>query len=214
VTGQGSIYAGRNVHIIDDVTYADPPNWPKPDTNADVTAADNANKDLLALCAKGNVIIGNYQSSQWNYCTNYLKPPFTKPYEVDATDASIGYVSYYQNGEPYFDGNYTAYDGGAKTDGSNRRYYESSLSSAEWNALNATNQVSQVDALIYNNHATSGRIINSEFNGSIIARDEALVFQGSITVNYDYRFKQNAAEYVGVDLPIALMEPERRLWSE
>ncbi len=214
VKGQGSIYAGRNVHIIDDVTYADPPSWPKPDTNPDATATANANKDLLALCAKGNVIIGNYRHSQWNYVKNFLRPPFTSAYKVDASDASIGYVSYYQGGDPYFDGNYTAYDGGTKTDGSNRRYYESSLSNSDWNALHATNHVSQIDALIYNNHATSGRIINAEFNGSIIARDEALVFQGSITVNYDYRFKQNAAEYVGVDLPIALMEPERRLWSE
>lgn len=214
VEGQGTIYAGRNVHIIDDITYADAPSWPKPDNNPDATAAANANKDLLALCAKGNVIIGNYNHPQWNYCKNFLKPPFTKPYQVDATDASIGYVSYYQNGDPYFDGNYTAYDGGTKSDSSQRRFYESSLSNAEFAALNPTAHVQQVDALIYNNHAVTGRIINAEFNGSVISRDEALVFQGSITVNYDYRVKQQGAEYVGVDLPIALMQPERGTWSE
>jgi len=214
VSGKGSIYAGRNVHIIGDIVYESPPAWPKPDTTPDVTATNNANKDLLALCAKGNVILGNYNHSQWAICKNYLKPPFTKAYEVDATDAGIGYVSYYQNGDPYFNGDYTANDGGQKVDGTNRKYYESSLSNAQFAALNPTAQVHQIDALIYNNHAITGRIINAEFNGSVIARDEALIFQGSITMNYDYRVKQQGAEYVGVDLPIALMQPERGAWSE
>lgn len=214
VHGQGTIYTGRNIHVIGNLTYLDPPSWPKPDVSPEASATQNASKDLLGLCAKGNVVLGDYTSSSWNYVRNYLRPPFTGPYEVDATDASIGYVSYYQDGKPYFDGNYVDTDGGTKTDGSARRYYESSLSNAQFQALSPTNYISQIDALIYDNHATAGRIYNASFNGAIIARDEAIVFSGWIVVNYDYRFKENGPEYVDVKLPISLMVPEKKRWAD
>lgn len=214
VQGKGTIYAGRNVHIINNLTYSDPPAWPKPDTDPDGTMAANANKDILALCAKGNVMFGDYNHSSWNTVKKYLKPPFTSAYEVDPTDAGIGYVSYTQDGDPYFNGDYTANDGGTKTDGSARKYYESSLSDAQWTALGPSNSITQIDALIYDNHAVSGRISNCAINGSLIARDEAIVFSGSINVNYDYRVKKNALEYINIQLPISVMEPERKAWSQ
>ncbi|MFH1759680.1 MAG: hypothetical protein ABIA63_01140 [bacterium] len=214
VEGQGSIYTGRNIHVIGDVTYKNPPSWPKPDYNPQGTAASNIGRDFLGLCSKGNVIIGNYKWSGWNICANYLAPPFTQPYIVDPSDAGIGYVSYYQGGDPYFNGNYTAYDGGTKSDGSQRKYYESSLSDSAFASLGPVNQVGQIDALVYTNHAISGRVSNMKFNGSVIGRDEAIAFQGYIMMNYDYRVKENGIEFVDIQLPISVMQPQKVKWSK
>lgn len=214
VSGQGTIYAGRNVHIIDDITYDDPPAWPKPDYDPETTSANNVGKDFLALTAKGNVIMGDYTHPFFNYCRFFIRPPFTNPYVVDESDADIGYVSYYQGDDPYYDGDYTAYDGGYKNDGSSRRYYESSLSNAEFDALNPQRRISQCDALIYTNHLISGRIINMNFNGSVIGRDEALVFNGYITMNFDYRVRESGHEYVNINLPLSIMDPETIAWRE
>jgi len=35
ISGQGTIYAGRNVHIVGDILYADPPGWPALERNQD-----------------------------------------------------------------------------------------------------------------------------------------------------------------------------------
>ncbi len=108
VKGQGAIYAGRNIHIVGDLTYDNPPAWPKPDNNPDQTIKKNQTKDMVGLIAKGNIVLGNYTPSSWlSGVQNYIRPPFVKPYECDPTDASIGY-------DAVFDGNYTAKDGGEK----------------------------------------------------------------------------------------------------
>jgi len=213
VQGQGTIYTGRNVQIIDNLTYKNPPSWPKPDTNPETTAASNVGKDFLGLSAKGNVVFGDYTSSNWKQTLDYLNPPFTAPYAVSTTDANIGYVSYTTAGTPYFNGDYDAYDGGKKADNSSRKYYESSLSDNTFKSYNPSNSISQIDALLYTNHAIAGRIQNCTFNGSMIGRDDAIVFSGWITTNFDYRVKENGKEYVNINLPVALRDPKKIRWS-
>ena len=213
VQGQGTIYAGRNVHIIDNVTYKNPPSWPKPDTNPTATDQANVGKDFLGLSSKGNVVFGDYTSSNWSQVKNYLAPPFTDPYQVSTTDASIGYVSYNQSGSPYFNGDYTASDGGTKSDSSSRKYYESSLSDSTFKSYNPSNNITQIDALLYTNHAIAGRVQNCTINGSIIGRDDAIVFSGWLTMNYDYRVRDTGKEFININLPIALQDPRRVRWS-
>jgi hypothetical protein len=214
VSGQGTIYAGRNVHIIADITYDHPPDWPKPDYDPDETAEENVDRDFLCLAAKGNVVMGDYNHSGWKIVKNYIQPPFTSAYVVDSTDAGNGYISYYSEGVPYFDGNYTDYDGGAKSDGSTRKYYESSLSDAQFSSYSPTIRIDQIDALIYTNHLIGGRVRNMNFNGSVIGRDDGIVFTGSLTMNYDYRVREQGREYVNINLPLTVMEPEEVSWRE
>ncbi len=95
VTGQGVIYAGRNIHITGDLVYRNPPAWPKPDADPEATARVNAAKDLLILGAKGNVVIGNFTAAGWS---NQVWSIMTAddniaPYTVSATDAALGYDS-------------------------------------------------------------------------------------------------------------------------
>ncbi|MDO8970913.1 MAG: hypothetical protein Q7U74_09510, partial [Saprospiraceae bacterium] len=206
ITGQGTIYSGRNTHILGNLEYVHPPSWPKPDTDSIGTDAVNATQDFLGLAAKGNVVIGDYTRNDWQTSVrDYLKPPFTQAYKVDPTDNGIGYVSYYSGGDPYFNGNYTVNDGGTKSDGSNRKYYESSYSNAYVGSVaENSSQIRTIDAVLYTNHTFAGKVGAFTLNGSIVARDEAIIYSGNITINYDVRVRDKGEEFY---LPRALALP-------
>lgn len=94
-------------------------------------------KPFLGLAAKGNIVVGDYTSDSFH--NNVLRlmdggislESVTGPYVLpDPTDSALGY----DNGgalcggqTPCFRGDYTAEDGGLKTDGTGRKFYESSL---------------------------------------------------------------------------------------
>lgn len=192
VTGQGTIYSGRNIHIGGNITYQNAPSWTKPDTDTAATDALADAADFLGLAAKGNIVIGDYTSGTFNTVKNYLKPPFTQPYKVDPTDAGIGYVSYTSGGEPYFNGDYTAEDGGRKfdslgNDAGARKFYESSLRDNDFKSFCDSGLFTQIDAVCYTNHALTGRIGSMVINGIIVSRDEATMYSGQLTFNYDIR---------------------------
>ncbi len=227
VSGQGTIYAGRNVHVADDIYYLDPPRWEKPDADPGRTAELNATRDFLGLAAKGNVIIGNYTVQNWrDNVTYYLQPStFTKPYDTDASDASIGYDSDRNPNNGYrFNGDYTALDGGAKLGNAgntvtNRRYYESSVSHTNFNQFAGGNNstVSNIDAVVYNNHAITGYTPQGlTINGALVGRDEGIVFGGNIRMNWDIRLGSESAEAIPTDfyLPRTLATPVTRNWKE
>ena len=207
VKGQGTIFSGRNTHVIGNITYKNPATWPKPDDDPDATDTANSTKDFLGLATKGNVVVGDYTRNDWQTnVTPYLSPPFTQGYETDSTDSSLGYDSDGISGNGYwFDGDYTAFDGGSKTDGTNRKYYESSYDDSYVQSIaEASNQIRQVDAVIYTNHAFSGKVGAFTVNGSIVGRDEAIIYSGSITMNYDVRVKdQGIAFYLPRELDVS-----------
>jgi hypothetical protein len=216
-TGQGTIYAGRNVHIIDDLVAKDPPEWNHPESVADfqnTTLPDNLTKDFLGLCAKGSTVLGDYNHSSFSGgLTSYLKPPFTKEYEVSSTDSFIGYVTGTNaDGDPVFNGDYTAFSG-QKADGSARRYYESSLSDAFFNSFNPLRRIGQIDAVLYNNHLTAGYLDRDALiNGGIICRDEALVLNGRLYMNWDPRVALEGS--FRPFLPMELRPAETIVWTE
>ena len=223
ITGQGTIYAGRNVHVIDDLQYVNPPSWPKPMKDPAAVLKHNATADMVGFAAKGSVILGDYTKQSWKTTTkSYQKPPFTQSYVVDPSDASIGYVTGYdESGDPVFDGDYTAYDGGRKAknapneikDGKDvvaytegtpnsqmRRFYESSFSDAFIHSL-ATNDVQWADGVFYTNHLVSGKVGRFTVNGALVSRDEAMIYSGSIDMNHDLRIKDGGYEFLDIYLP-------------
>jgi len=132
VKGQGSIYAGRNIHVIGDITYYDPPSWPhdleelKKSENCPTNVMQrNATKDLLLLAARGNIIVGDYTSVEWTNETQMAYLDLTKSGRTlkphTTTESDIGYSSGYPRNK-----NYTEEDGGKTvgsltiTDGPNR----------------------------------------------------------------------------------------------
>ena len=40
-------------------------------------------------------------------------------------------------------------------------------------------------------------------NGSIISRDEAIIFDNWVQMNYDYRARESGDDYIDIDLPRA-----------
>ncbi len=216
VRGQGIIYSDRNTHIVGDITYENPPAWPKPDTDPETTDTINDARDFLGLAAKGNVVVGDYTSTSWQHVTNYLEPPFTQAYNVDPEDENIGYITGYDaEGNPFFDGDYTN-TFGVKDDGAGgaepRTYYDSSLSDDYIHSIAAaSNQIHQVDAVTYTNHAFTGRVGEFTVNGTVVARDEAIIYSGHITMNYDLRAKTRGDDF---HLPRQLALPETISWEE
>lgn len=107
VKGQGTIYSGRNVHIIGDLKYVNPPTWSHSTSDDNKNEIDsNATKDMLGLVAKGNIVIGDSTDATWhNSVDSYIKSgtssSVVKKYACDPSDASIGYPATFQ-------GNYTA----------------------------------------------------------------------------------------------------------
>ncbi len=241
VEGQGTIYSGRNVHILNNLTYKNSPYWPKPDYTPEKTAENNKTKDLLGLAAKGNIVLGDYSRYHTGTVASYLKPPFVKPYECDKSDADIGYGT---KNDPTFDGNYINYDGGKKTNikwkdvfnydtwqwekvpvvkEEARRYYESSCDLDEIEKLvksidgrGISTSIQQVDAVLYNNHAILGNIGQCAFNGALVCRDEAIIYYGSLKMNWDIRIGSDSLDGTAFDiyLPLSIAEPHPVSWRE
>ena len=89
VKGQGTIYSGRNIHIVGDIKYVNPPSW----NNRSTSGSNNKDKDLLGLMAKGNIVLGNYTDSSWvnDIKTVMTSTTYVPTYNCDTSDAAIGY---------------------------------------------------------------------------------------------------------------------------
>ena len=64
VSGQGAIYAGRNVFVAGDIVYDNPPDAMNGDSDAIAAIADG--KDELRLAARSNVILGDWTYQESN----------------------------------------------------------------------------------------------------------------------------------------------------
>jgi hypothetical protein len=225
ITGQGTIYSGRNIHIVGNITYVNPPSWPKPDANPNQTLQNNASKDLVGLIAKGNVVLGTYTNAAWlSAVKKYITTPFVKPYACDPTDAAIGYPA-------TFPGNYTALDSGKKivytynnttkkwslsSTPADRKYYESAVGDKIIGDTAQAAAITRIDAVLYNNHAIMGKIGACQFNGSVISRDEGIIYASSVTFNWDIRLGSSSPDGKSffIELPTVPADPRVLSWME
>jgi len=189
VSGQGTIYAGRNVHIIGSVVYKDPPDFRKTggrNTQAQIDAY-NEKRDILALAARGSIIMGSPRTLASSGVLKYMRPPFTKPRYDE------------------FGNLVPAYDALA-IDGTGFRLYQSVMGD---NALhNVAETIYQLDVILYTNFLGGGNLgggsTRIQFNGSIISKDEAMLLHSSMEMNYDSRIRErgpNEEALIALDLP-------------
>lgn len=89
VKGQGTIYSGRNIHIVGDIIYKNPPQW----NDRSTSGTNNKNKDLLGLMAKGNIVLGDYSQDGWEDSMErtMTTSTYVPAYDCDTSDAAIGY---------------------------------------------------------------------------------------------------------------------------
>jgi len=121
VTGQGAIYAKRNVHIIGDIIYKNPPTWPHGANDAQLkfkghspNATRDTNKtcDMLALYARGSIIVGNYTKSEWvTQNQNWLKLASRWATTYSSGEDMATDIGYPRRGSIKFLGDYSDYDG-------------------------------------------------------------------------------------------------------
>ncbi|MBS1705889.1 MAG: hypothetical protein JST40_08445 [Armatimonadetes bacterium] len=186
IQGQGTLYAGRNVHIVGSVKYKNGPDF----RGSNPTSVDTANekKDFLGLAARQSVIFGNPAEFGDPYPLRYMTPPFTKG-------------RYDENGNwiPPYNAN--------DVDSTGRRKYQSTFSDSAINDI--ASSVNQIDAIIYTNFAGGGNLGRGgggvTFNGTLISRDEAMVVWSlPIVQNYDNRIRERALTrkpLIDLDLP-------------
>ena len=172
VSGQGTLYAGRNVHIVGSIVYANPPDF----RGSDMNAIDNANEkaDMLGLAASGSVIMGDVSQFTDSYPLQYMTPPFTKP-RLDDNGNLI-----------------PAYDALGR-DATGYMKYQSVLGNAFIHKI--SEPVNQIDAIMYTNFVGGGNIgtggAGIRLNGSIISKDEAMVvYSLPMQMNYDNRIRE------------------------
>lgn len=186
VQGQGTIYTGRNVHVVGSIRYSNPPDF----RGADQTAIDNANekKDMLGLAARASVIMGDVSRFTDSYPLQYMTPPFT-------------HGRYDENGNwipPY---------NGKEIDSTGKMKYKSTFTDAYIHSISES--VNQMDCIMYTNFVGGGDIGTGgggvQLNGSIISKDEAMVvFSLPMYMNYDSRIRERGlskAPLIDLQLP-------------
>ena len=244
VTGQGTIYSSRNIHIVGNIQYLNPPNWANKEA-----ASNNGNstKDLLCLSAKGNIVMGDCTSSSWLDTTLkkvLTQRPYVQPYGCAQADDGTwidGDIGYPRAGKTVFEGNYTAADGGNKVaqqavyrqerdrwgrlqnvldhyeykSATGRRYYDSVVAPNEISSRAST--ITQIDAVLYNNHGIFGKLGQCTINGSLVCRNEGMIFSGKLYLNWDYRLYSGSPENVMnqlVGMPLGTGKPKVLFWQE
>ena len=274
VKGQGTIYSGRNIHIVGDIKYKNPPSWQGKSTSG----SDNKNKDLLGLMAKGNIVLGNCTDSSWSsgISTAMSSQTYVPSYDCDTSDAAIGYPKKFNQGNSSTALNYlsvekvgasdfaecesagladfvpggrdassgqfgkmkTYYTAGTKTKAEqsgtytvvsydywgnasvkqkylhkndeytpaiknfgvdyNRRYYETVCDNSIISSMYG-DKITQIDAVLYNNHAICGKVGTCSFNGALVCRNEAIQYSGGLYMNWDIRLYSGSSETVSND---------------
>lgn len=174
LSGQGTIYTGRNVHIVGSIRYKNKPDFRGSSPN--LVDAQNEKADVLGLAARGSVIMGNPKDFN-GQTLKYMTPPFTH-----------SRLDYEGNVIPAFDAN--------EVDGTGTKRYKSVLGDKALSDI--AEDVNQLDAVIYTNNLSGGELGKGGngvlLNGSVICKDSAHShFSGPSYRNYDPRIKERSS---------------------
>ena len=217
----------------------------KTGTDASDEQASNETKDMLGLVAKGNIVIGDatsssicdtvsgvsesYECDSTDATIGYASV-FDGDYSaVEATGDKLKIVTSKTATGTHTE-EYTVYNNWTRkyetrtrtvTDyetvignSATRRYWQTCCDD---NAISDNRTtVSQIDAVMYNNHAVFGTLgSNFKINGALVCRDEGLSANGGV-FNWDMRLrrKRNSAVVENMGLPVGAAEPYTVHWTE
>ena len=246
VTGQGTIYSSRNIHIVGNIQYVNSPNWANKEAAAgngnstkDLLCLAAKGNIVMGDCTSSSWLDNTLKKV-------LTQQPYVQPYycaqadDGSWIDGDIGYPKAGDAHYPKFAGNYTAADGGNKVvqeavyrqewngrrwqnvldhydykSATGRRYYDSVVAPNEISSRAST--ITQIDAVLYNNHGIFGKLGQCTINGSLVCRNEGMIFSGKLYLNWDYRLYSGSPENVMnqlVGMPLGTGKPIVQFWQE
>jgi hypothetical protein len=186
VEGQGTVYSGRNTHIVGSIQYKKKPDFRG--SNFETIESNLERADMLGIAARGSIIMGNPASFGDPYPLRYMTPPFTKGRYDD-------------------NGNYVPPFNAFEVDAYGQQRYRSLVPQSTINSI--SEGIQQIDGIMYTNFVGGGQLGvgggGLTINGSLISKDEAMVLYSlPMRMNYDNRIKErtaNAKPLIDLKLP-------------
>jgi hypothetical protein len=234
VTGQGTLYVGGDLYVAGNLQYANGPDYsvlPETLTPAqrDAWVANNQTKDLVAYAVNGSIFGGDVTSDDWyNYEMNY--PGSGLNFVGDESQLGAdGIANTGDDNIPFLhpDGSMSAWYDADGNGVVNHNYNFSNDVNMNNTRINnilgyptnpnngnpvpyssvATDNIGHFDGIFYTDHAAAIRTAasSSVFNGSIISRNEQIVYNGSCQFIYDSRihsrYHNNPNNLINLGLP-------------
>ncbi|MGN0890590.1 MAG: hypothetical protein ACI4W7_02955 [Candidatus Spyradenecus sp.] len=241
IKGQGCIYAGRNIHFIDNVTYVNRPDWSNSKNDPTGTATNNRdNADLVGFCAKGLITAGAVNNPNSGVCDPAMLKAFLDAqgyteYPVDVSDSANGYP-----GGGNFNSDYFRVENGGQNkrierievdaDGNrtivsaDRKFYEPSVEAKY--IYNANDYIDHIDGVLFTNHAfIGGSSYLADYtkpgngltiNGAYVTRNQISSTWAGFNFNWDIRLGSESLENAKnpIYLPMTIDRPRLIAWRE
>ncbi len=205
VEGQGTIYAGRNVHIVGDIIYKNPPDFRGSNFNTVLNTVEK--KDALGLAARGSIMMGNTRRFSDPYPLRYMTPPFTR----GRYDENGNWIPPFNALERDETGRYRYQSAYGAADQSDIERLSTQIDIDQNGSISADERgISRIDGILFTNFVGGGNLatdgLGLTINGTIIAKDEAMVLWSiPMWLNYDWRIRERSLD----DMPLINIELPR-----
>jgi len=228
----GHLYVAGNLTYLNGPNYSTAPSS-LPTAQRDAWVTDNHSRDLVAFAVRESIYAGEVNSTEWKsrcydpsgYGLKNVGSETTLGRDGIAHTGDDGVAYLDTNGDSTPDSAWFDADGDGAVD---RNYnYDSDIKMTDTRASRingypmdtdgtpaayssaASNNMNRLDGIFYTNHAAAMRLAtaNAIVNGSIVSRDEAIIFNSTCKFVYDVRVHSRYAEdpnrFVDLGLPLA-----------
>ena len=205
VEGQGTLYAGRNVHIVGDILYKNPPDFRGSNFNTVLNSVEK--KDALGLAARGSIMMGNTRRFSDPYPLRYMTPPFTR----GRYDENGNWIPPFNALERDETGRYRYQSAYGAADQSDIERLSTQIDIDQDGSISTDERgISRIDGILFTNFVGGGNLatdgLGLTINGTIIAKDEAMVLWSiPMWLNYDWRIRERSLD----DMPLINIELPR-----
>ncbi len=228
----GNLYVAGDLTYHNGPNFATPPSN-MPSDQRDQWVANNSNRDLVGFAVRESIFVGNVNSSDWiNQCYNPAGYGL-KTVGAEGNLGADGIAHTGDDGEAWRDTNgdgtpdsawYDA-DGDGTVDTAYNHTRDIKMDATRAAriagyptdaggqpvdfATRASNDMNRLDGIFYTNHAAAMRLAKSNMiiNGSVISRDEAIIFASTARFVYDdrvhSRYSNDPNRHIDLGLPVA-----------
>lgn len=227
----GNLYIANNITYANGPNFSPPPET-MPPTQRDTWAQNNMSKDLVAFAVRGSILAGDVTCSDWkSWCYDigntssglagvgseatlgadgiadtgddhipFLEPNSTMGTWYDADGDGHINANYNYNTDINMDSARASHILGYPTDSSHQPQ------PLPYNQV-ATDDMGTLDGIFYTDHAAAMRLAQnaSIFYGALVSRNEQIIFQSTIVMNYDSRihsrYHNNPNQFINLGLP-------------